>query len=62
MSLKPPASSTLALARREWEGKLRDGLTPEAILDAYRAYRTRYKASNPSTTRYAKQLHDWLIL
>lgn len=60
MSLKPPASSTLALARREWEGKLSDGLTPEAILDAYRAYRTRYKASNPSTTRYAKQLHDWL--
>lgn len=60
MSLKPPASSTLALARREWEGKLCDGLTPEAILDAYRAYRTRYKASNPSTTRYAKQLHDWL--
>ena len=39
MSLKPPASSTLALARREWEGKLHDGLTPEAILDAYRAYR-----------------------
>lgn len=60
MSIKPPASSTLPLARQEWEGRLRDGLSPEAILAAYRAYRARYKASNPNTTRYAKQLHDWL--
>lgn len=61
-SLKAPTKASMAKAWEAWVRLTGDeGLDPEEILGAYERYRVRYKASNPNSTRYAKQLHDWLV-
>ena len=60
LSLKPITSLDWAETQEVWTDCLTEGYSAEAIFHAYQRYLRRYRLDNPDTTRYAKQLKNWL--